>query len=117
MTSYPVLAARVPIELANAARDLIDRIRSAEDPLAYRKEGADMVVRLTEVGLDAFFLAPVEQLSLGPVAGSMVKLGLRSASTAISVFIRRIVAGLNAAQILAVADLIDAQLLDLSEEE
>lgn len=117
MNTYPVLAAAIPEAVASEARALIDAIRGAEDPLLYRKQGAETVVKLTEVGLEAFFLAPVTKLGLGPVAGSMVRLGLRTAGGAIAVFIRRIVAGLDADQIRAVAELVDAQLLDLSVED
>jgi hypothetical protein len=117
VSTYPVLAAAVPDSVATEARALIEAIRHADDPLLYRKQGAETVVRLTEVGLEAFFLAPVEQLGLGPVAASMVRLGLRTAGGAIAVFIRRIVAGLDAEQIRAVAELVDARLLDLSVDD
>lgn len=116
MASYPALAARVPADIAADTRALIDRIRSAEDPLSLRREGAEAVVRLTEVGLEAFFLRPVQQIGLGTVAGSMVKLGLKSAGAAISVFVRRIVGGLSADQMRAIADLVDERLLDLEDE-
>ncbi len=117
MTSQPVLAAVVPESVAAETRALIDAIRRADDPVVYRRQGAEAVVRLTEVGLDAFFLGPVERLGLGPVAASMVRLGLRTAAAAIAVFIRRIVAGLDADQIRAVAELVDAQLVDLAVDD
>ena len=40
-------------------------IREHEDPTELRKPGGDMVMRLTEAGLEGFFLTPVEALDAG----------------------------------------------------
>jgi len=115
--TYPVLAARIPQHVADEARQLLARIREADDPRDLRKEGAESVVRLTEIGLEAFFLRPVEAVGLGSITGAMVKLGLKSAAGAIAVFVRRIVGGLSGEQMLAIADLVDERLLDLVEDD
>ena len=116
MSGYTALAARVPTEVVADTRALIDRIREADDPLPLRREGAEAVVKLTQIGLESFFLEPVRQLGLGSVASSMVKLGIGSAGAAIAVFVRRLVAGLSAEQLREIAEIVDARLLDLEME-
>jgi len=112
-----VLAAVIPEELAAQARDLSARIRAHEDPKALRKEGAEMIHRLTKVGLDAFFLEPVRKIGLGSVTQGMVSAGLSTSAKAIGVVIRRIIGSLSAEQIVAVADLVDETLVDLTWED
>jgi len=115
--TYPVLAARIPQHVADEARQLLARIREADDPRELRKEGAEGVVRLTEIGLEAFFLRPVEAVGLGSITGAMVRVGLKSAAAAIAVFVRRIVGGLSGEQLLAIADLVDERVVDLVADE
>lgn len=115
--TYPVLAARVSQQVADDARDLIARIREADDPRDLRKEGAEGVVKLTEIGLEAFFLRPVEQAGLGSVTAALVKMGLKSAAAAIAVFVRRIVGGLSGEQMLTIADMVEERIVDLVDDE
>lgn len=116
MPTITALTARVAADVADDTRALVARIREAEDPLALRDEGAAAVVRLTRIGLDAFFLEPVQAIGLGTMSLSMVRFGLRSAASAIGLFVRRIVGGLSAEQMLGLADRIDDMLLDLEIE-
>lgn len=117
MASFPALAARIDPKLAAEVRALAEEVRAAPDPLLLRKRGAEAVVKLTDAGLEAFFLKPVQELGLGTMASSMVRVGIGSASTAIAMFIRRLVGGLSAEQMLALADSVDATLLDLELED
>jgi hypothetical protein len=115
--TYPVLAARISQQVADDARDLIARIREADDPRDLRKEGAEGVVKLTEIGLEAFFLRPVVQAGLGSVTAALVRVGLKSAGAAIAVFVRRIVGGLSGEQMLIIADLVEERIVDLVDDE
>lgn len=109
----PAVAAPIPPEIARDARELIRRIREADDPRDLRGEGAEAVVRLTDAGLHSFFLRPVQDAGLGPLTAGMVRVGIKSAGTAIAVFVRRIVGGLSAEQMRAIAEQVDERLVDL----
>jgi hypothetical protein len=116
-TAFPVVAARIPQRVADEAREMIARIREADDPRQLRREGAEGVVRLTEAGLEAFFLRPVEEAGLGAMTAAVVKVGLKSAAAAIAVFVRRVVGGLSAEQMRSIAELVDERVLDLELED
>jgi hypothetical protein len=116
MAAEPHLVAAVDPELARAARDLVRRIHVAECPRELRREGAEMVARLTEAGLASFYLRPVETLRLGALANGTVAVGLKSAQAGIGLFVRRIVDGLSDEQLRGVAAAIERLLVDLEED-
>ena len=107
-----LIAAEIPSDLADEARDLVARIREHEEPSRLREEGAAMVLELTRAGLDAFFLDPVERLGLGTMTRSMVRVGLGSAAKAIGVFVSRVVGSLSGDQVVQMAELVDGLLID-----
>ncbi|HSM51837.1 MAG TPA: hypothetical protein VLA75_10585 [Thermoanaerobaculia bacterium] len=115
MAAEPHLVAAVDPELARAARELARRIGAAERPRELRREGAEMVLRLTEAGLAAFYLRPVETLGLGALANGTVAVGLRSAQAGIGLFVRRLVDGLDDEQLRGMASAIEHLLVDLEE--
>ena len=116
MDARPHLIAEIEPELARAARDLARRLRTAERPRELRREGAEMVLRLTEAGMAAYFLRPVEALRLGVVASGTVSVGLKSAQAGIGLFVRRLVDGLSDEQLRKVASAIEQRLVDLETE-
>ena len=115
MGTRPHLIAEVDPELARAARELARRIRTAERPRELRREGAEMVLRLTEAGLASFYLRPVGALGLGALANGTVAVGLKSAQAGIGLFVRRLVDGLDDEQLRGVASTIEHLLADLEE--
>jgi len=112
----PHLIAEIDPELARAARELARRIRTAERPRELRREGAEMVLRLTEAGMGSFYLRPVEDLRLGALANGTVAVGLKSAQAGIGLFVRRLVDGLDDQQLRGVAAAIERLLVDLEED-
>lgn len=113
MDARPHLIAEIEPELARAARDLARRLRTAERPRELRREGAEMLLRLTEAGMAAHFLRPAEALRLGMVASGTISVGLKSAQAGIGLFVRRLVDGLSDEQLREVAGAIEQQLVDL----
>ena len=111
----PHLAAEISPELAQRARDVARRIRESPQPRELRREGADVVLALTEAGLASFFLHPVEQLSLGFVANSTTRLGLKTAAGGIALFVRRLVEGMSDEQLRGVAASVEHLLVDLDD--
>jgi hypothetical protein len=112
----PHLAAEISPELAQRARDLARRIRDSPHPRELRREGAAIVLELTEAGLASFFLHPVEELALGFVATSTTRLGLKTAAGGIALFVRRLVDGMSDEQLRGVAASVDRLLVDLDDD-
>ncbi|MEM9554323.1 MAG: hypothetical protein AAGC60_08700 [Acidobacteriota bacterium] len=111
------VATAIPDDLARDLDRLLQRIRAAEDATAHRDEGIELIQRLTDAGLEGFFLRPVESMGLGLVARKATAVGLRTASSAIGVFVRRIGRGFTDEQVRALADLLDDMVLEVEEDE
>lgn len=92
------VAAPVPSDLAADGRAVAERLRNVDDPDEVREEAVRVILALTDEGLKSFFLRPVERLGLGFIGRSAVDVGLRTASGAISVFIKRLARSLDQEQ-------------------
>ncbi|MCP4200969.1 MAG: hypothetical protein GY769_03455 [bacterium] len=103
-------AAEIPESLADEVRQTIDRVRASSAPEEHSKEGADLVLRLTEACLDSYFLKPVRALEVGFVAEKATTVGVNAANRAIGLFVRRITGGLSGDQVLKLADLLEGML-------
>ena len=105
-------AAEIPDELAEELQELVAEVRAAERPSRHAGDGADLILRLTEACLDDYFLRSVRQLGLGMMSESAVRLGLRTASGGIALFVRRLAGGMSDEQVLKLADLLEAKLFE-----
>ena len=112
MPRRPLLATEIPPELAAAARELAARIRVHPHPRELRREASELVVRLTEAGLAGYFLRPVEQLGLGLVAVSTVRVGLKTAGGGIAMVVRRMVDGMTDEQLRGLAETVERLIRD-----
>jgi hypothetical protein len=109
------LAAPLSVELATELESFLKQARELPDPTTMRKEGADLIIRLTNECLDYYFLRGVEKLGLGLIARQATNLGLTSASTGIAMFVRRIAGSMNAEQIRKLADIVEELILEVPE--
>ena len=114
-TALPHLITQIDPVLASEVRDLVRRLRQAPQPRELKAEVAEMVVRLTSAGLEAFFLRPVERLGLGMVAQSTVRLGLKTSSQGVGLVVRRVVDGLDDEKMRRIADTFAATVVDLED--
>lgn len=105
------LAVELPEELAREAEEMIHRVRSSPRPREHRAEGVNLILRLTEHGLEAYFLRSVQRMGLGFVAETATRAGLKTAFGAIAFFIRRLAGGLDDEQIRRLADRMDELLM------
>ena len=109
------IAAPIPQEMAEEMDDLLRRIRSAEKPSRLSREGADVIMRLTEVCLDYYYLRSVKALGLGTVAYQATRMGLKTAVSGISVFVKQSSRMMNDEQVLRLADLVEELILEVDE--
>jgi hypothetical protein len=98
-----VLATSIPADLAAETRALAARLRSHPQPRELRRESGDLVQRLTEAGLAGYFLRPAEELGLGMVTLSTVRVGLKTAERGIAIVVRRILDRLTDEQLRRLA--------------
>jgi hypothetical protein len=90
-----------------ALRHRSDRLLSAiekdGDPRAHAHDLADLVVELSEAGMDYYFLRPIRQAKLGVIAQKTAQYGMSGALKLMAPMVRTILHGANAAQLRAIA--------------
>lgn len=102
-----LLAFPLPEELAAALQGVITRIRRADHRGAHAPELVRTVNRLTEVGLDHFFLRPLREVGITGFNLRTAELGIASARRGIAAFVRRVLSSMSDAQLLRLVQLLD----------
>lgn len=91
---------------------LLDTLENAEDPTVHRSSLGDLVVELTNNGMDYCFLKPLELAKVGFVLQQSANLAVGGASRIMAPMIRSVIGRLEKAQLLVVGaylrQLIDA---------
>ncbi len=82
---------------------VLDQIERAKDPTRHASALSDVVIALTEAGLDDYFLRPLREAEVGFVARQTANFGLAGTQRVMSPVIRSIIAGTNAAQLRVIA--------------
>lgn len=90
-------------ELRKKTIELLDSLEHAEDPKQYRDELRDLVVELTDVGMNYFFIKPLELAKVGFVTQRSAKLGMAGAQKMMGKVIRKIIGGMDQNQLLVVS--------------
>ncbi len=85
-----------------ATLDVLEKVERAEDPTDYHADLAGVVKRLTESGLDAYFLEPLRQAKAGFMVEKSASLGMSSALRVMAPMVRGILARMDGPQLLAV---------------
>lgn len=106
-----LFAAEISRELAQEVEETIEAVRASSSPEDHREAGADLVLRLTEACLEAYFLRPVRALEVGFVSERATTFGVNAANRAIALFVRKITGSLSGEQVLHLADLLDDMLV------
>ncbi|MEM1207210.1 MAG: hypothetical protein AAGN66_28505 [Acidobacteriota bacterium] len=111
------IAAPISAETAADMERVLAAIRASDNPVEHRREGIDMVLRLTAECLDHYFLHGAEQLGLGAVARQTVRLGLKSANGGIGVFVRQLGKMMSGPQLVVLADLVEGLVLEVEDDD
>lgn len=109
------IASPISSEMAKELDDLLIRIRASEKPSRLSRDGADVIMRLTETSLDYYFLRSVKALGLGTVAYQATRMGLKTAVTGISVFVKQASRMMSDQQVLKLADLVEELILEVDD--
>ena len=85
---------------------LLETLEQAEDPARHRGALGDLVVELTNAGLDYYFLQPLRVAKVGFMVQQTANLGVAGASRIMAPMIQNIIGRLNKAQLLTIAGFI-----------
>lgn len=82
---------------------LLAAIEAADDATAHRDALAELVVELTNSGLDAFFMKPLKQARAGFIVEQSAGLGMKGVQQVMASVIRQIIGRMGSAQLLSVS--------------
>jgi len=85
---------------------LLDTLEQAEDPRKYKGALGDLVVELTDTGMDYYFLKPLKLAEVGFVVQQSANLGIAGALSMMGTVTRSIIGRLDKAQLLIIGDYI-----------
>lgn len=101
------IAAPIPEELANNAAELIGRIREEGASRSHIDELFELIMALTESGIDFFFMEPLRRLRAGPVMMKVAQVGLSSTVKGIRMVIRNVLRKMDLKQIEPILEFIE----------
>jgi len=77
-------------------------LESAEDGTVHRKALAEIVVELTDSGMDYYFLKPLKLVNAGFITQQSANLGMAATTRVLGSVIRNIIGGMDERQLLAI---------------
>ncbi len=104
-------------ELAREVRSTIEQIRSDPGDKTHVRSLIELVLKLTDAGLQEYYLRPLEQAQAGTLGLGTARVGIAAAKRGISVVVRKLLGGMKAAQLESIADSLEDFLLELEEGE
>ncbi len=81
---------------------MLSTIEGAEDPTKHRDALADLVVELTDSGMDYFFIRPLKLAKAGFITEQSASLGLAGSLRVMGTVIRNILGRMDRSQLLSV---------------
>ena len=98
----PYLRFRHSEELQEKTIELLDTLEQTEDPKQYRDALGDLVLELTNAGLDYYFIKPLKLAEVGFMTQQTANLGMAGAQRVMGPMIRRIIRGMDKNQVLII---------------
>ena len=89
-------------ELRNETLALLGKIEKSRDASVHRDALADIVVELTNSGLEAYFLKPLKLANAGFIVEQSAGLGMKGVQQVMATVIRRVIGGMGSPQLLSV---------------
>jgi hypothetical protein len=81
---------------------VLGKVERAEDAAAYRESLADVVVELTNAGLDDYFMKPLKSAKPGFVVQQSATLGMAGARQVMATVVRQVIGRMGHPQLLSV---------------
>ncbi len=89
----------------------IEQIRRDPADKAHVKALIELVLELTDSGLQEFYLRPLEQAKTGTLGLGTARIGISTAKRGISVVVNKLLRGMKPAQLESIADSIESFLV------
>lgn len=89
-------------ELRTRTLQVLSALEQSSDPAEHRNALADIVVELTNTGMDYYFLRPLKLAKVGLILQQSAKLGMAGATQVIGSVIRTIIGRMDKPQLLSV---------------
>lgn len=83
---------------------MLDALERAPDATAHRDTLADVVVELTDCGMDYYFMRPLEAAKSGFIVRQSASLGLAATRQVLGSAIRNVVGRMDGPQLLSICD-------------
>ena len=111
-----LVAFQISPELMARAEAALAAVREepAQGPAV--EELVEVVVEMTDRGMDFYYLEPLRRAEAGAMTTSAAKIGIAAAGRGIPAIIRRVVRSLDEEQILSIADFIDEILVRVAAD-
>lgn len=93
-------------ELREKTIEVLATLEQAENPKQYRGILGDLVVELTNAGMDYFFIKPLELAKVGFVTQKTANLGMAGTQRVMGPIIRRVIGGMDKNQLLIICNYI-----------
>lgn len=102
LSAKPFLRFYYPADLRKKTLSVLSTLEQAEDPTAHRGALADVVVRLTNSGMDYYFMGPLKLAKPGFIVQQSANLGMAGAEQMMGSVIRNIIGRMDRPQLLSV---------------
>ena len=99
----PFLRFYYPEGLHKKTLSVLGRLEKADDATTHRDALADVVVELTNSGLDAYFMTPLRQARAGFIVEQSAKLGMVGVQQVMGSVVRQIVGRMDGTQLISVS--------------
>jgi len=99
----PFLRVHHSAALRKSALTVLEELESAEDATTCREALADLIVEMTQDGLDGFFLVPLKHAKPGFIVEQSAHLGMAGVQQLMGTVIRNVIAHMDHAQLLSVS--------------
>ena len=103
LADKPFLRFHHSAPLRRKTLSVIEALEQADDPVAHADALADLVVELTNAGLDAYFMQPLKLARPGFVVEQSASLGMVGVQQVLGTVIRRVIGRMDGAQLLSVS--------------
>ncbi|MBZ0090104.1 MAG: hypothetical protein K8H90_06980, partial [Thermoanaerobaculia bacterium] len=90
-------------ELHGRALELLDTVEHASDPVRHRQALGELVLELTDAGLDYYFLRPLTLADSGFLVRQSASLGMSGAKNILAPILRNVVGRMDGYQLKIIA--------------
>jgi hypothetical protein len=102
LADKPFLRFHHSVPLRRKTLSVVEALGEAEDPVVHADALAELVVELTNAGLDAYFMQPLKLAKPGFVVEQSASLGMIGVQQVLGTVIRRVIGRMDRKQLLSV---------------